>query len=535
MSQFPIFQTDVPRIGRDQTFAQLVRELEKPNPAHISLVGPRYAGKSVLLHSLVKHFRRPESPFQGVMYWDLGHRTPQTDAEFLAMLRRLIAETIKGNHPDESFYLNAVGAGYDELHEVIEVLGNANEKLLVFWDGFDRPLREGSLTRNLWDNLLELCRMSGFCVVTASRRRLSELIRDANSVASDFWGVFDSIRLSMMDCNDLDAFAGALPSLNFEPGALKEVLNWTAGLPPLVAWLMNQVEALPPTEKVNQQQINRLASNRDERCAGILEEIWNDCPAPAKDLYRTLCESGPQKTVDIPKADRLELTELGIATVNTGSIAATCRMLGDHIAGESADFGALARLFGTWHEYTCNIRGIMERRLSHLERVDETLFHMVERAIEEIPDHPSLCLAALSQIEDRAFGLIWKWECDDEGALPPLVISHWSSMPKSQRHRLIDEMICADESGSPNAWRIPQDRAKQLALLQFLTGSDRNYDRPLGRYAQKDTYYLLHAIHGFRNRTEHDAGQPIHIGVAVSAIMLCVELLGCLAREIPTK
>ncbi|MGF1657539.1 MAG: hypothetical protein ACFCU3_11260 [Verrucomicrobiales bacterium] len=202
-------------------------------------------------------------------------------------------------------------------------------------------------------------------------------------------------------------------------------------------------------------------------------------------------------------------------------------MLGDHIAEESADFGALARLFGTWDDYSRNIRGIMERRLSHLQRVDETLFHMVERAIEEIPKHPTLCLAALSQIEDRAFGLIWKWECDDEGALPSSVISDWSAMPKNQRHWLVDEMMSADEAGTPGAWKIPQDRAKQLALLQFLTGSDRNYDRALGRYATKDSYVLLNAIHSFRNRTQHDAGQPIPLGVAVSALMLCIELLAC--------
>lgn len=451
MSRFPIFQPDTPRIGRDQTFAHLVRELEKPNPAHISLVGPRYAGKSVLLRSLAERFRQPNSPFNGVIYWDLGHRTPQTDAEFLAMLRRYIAETIKDRHPEEASYLEEKEAGYEELHEVVGLLGKANQKLLLIWDGFDRPLREGSLTRNLWDKLLELCRMPGFCVLTASRRRLRELIRDANSVTSDFWGVFESIRLPMMDSNDLDAFATGLPNSNFQAGALKEVLNWTAGLPPLVAWLMNQVEALPTTTVLNQQQINTLATSRDERCIGILEGIWNDCPAPAKDLYRTLCESGPQKTADLPKADRLELTELGLAITNAGSVSATCRMLGDHIAGESADFGALARLFGTWDDYTRNIRGIMERRLSHLQRVDETLFHMVERAIEEIPAHPSLCLAALSQIEDRAFSLIWKSECDDEGALPSPVISKWSAMPKNQRHRLVDEMMSADEAGSPGA------------------------------------------------------------------------------------
>ena len=42
----------------------------------------------------------------------------------------------------------------------------------------------------------------------------------------------------------------------------------------------------------------------------------------------------------------------------------------------------------------------------------------------------------------------------------------------------------------------------------------------------------LDAIHQFRNRSEHAEGQSIHAGVAVSALLLCIELLSCLDREL---
>ena len=80
-------------------------------------------------------------------------------------------------------------------------------------------------------------------------------------------------------------------------------------------------------------------------------------------------------------------------------------------------------------------------------------------------------------------------------------------------------------------WSLPQDRYKQLAILQRLTGSKIGFD-PKSKHVSKDTYVLLNAIHLFRNRREHADGQSIHEGVAVSALLLCIELLSCLEREL---
>jgi hypothetical protein len=51
-------------------------------------------------------------------------------------------------------------------------------------------------------------------------------------------------------------------------------------------------------------------------------------------------------------------------------------------------------------------------------------------------------------------------------------------------------------------------------------------------YFRKDTYALLNALHGFRNFIEHTGGQVIPLGVAVSALMLSVELLACLNKSL---
>lgn len=78
---------------------------------------------------------------------------------------------------------------------------------------------------------------------------------------------------------------------------------------------------------------------------------------------------------------------------------------------------------------------------------------------------------------------------------------------------------------------LPEDRLRQVRLLQLLTGSKAGFESRAKR-ASKDTCVLLNAIHSFRNRSEHSSGQPTHAGVAVAALFICLELLSCLARDL---
>ncbi len=81
-----------------------------------------------------------------------------------------------------------------------------------------------------------------------------------------------------------------------------------------------------------------------------------------------------------------------------------------------------------------------------------------------------------------------------------------------------------------NDWSIPTEPGLQLRALQYLTGSFQRFE-PKAKIVSKDTYVLLNAIHSYRNRGEHSDGQQMHLGVAVAAVMTCVELVDCLARE----
>jgi len=80
------------------------------------------------------------------------------------------------------------------------------------------------------------------------------------------------------------------------------------------------------------------------------------------------------------------------------------------------------------------------------------------------------------------------------------------------------------------------DRYKDLARVEwaFRTSKTAMLEmRPIHVRKEKRTRgHALVVMLAFRNRSQHVGGQSIHLGVAVSAIMLCIELLGCLAREL---
>ena len=535
MSPFPLLSPHVPRLGRDRVFKRMVDDLIKPTPQSLSLVGPRYSGKTVILNALAED-SSVRKAFVCIASWDLGHQIPQSDDEFISQMIQKIALAIHDSHPDIHAHLSKTGAGYDELRESFELLGEDSQRILMLWDGMDQIISTGRLTRNLWDNLLALGRMDSLWLVTSSRRKLQELIRDPQSYTSDFWPLFDPVRLGPMNADDLSVFANAMDKHNFHPGAVKELMNWTGGIPPLLVITLNRLSEMLQSGDVTNDHVNSIALELDEKCAVLLDMIWKDCSSPVSDLYRHLVQAGAEDSASLPKAERATLIEMGLGTQEGGKLKAGCRLMERHAEIDSSEFGALARLFGDWDSYQQNIRGILERRLVQIPRFHDRLFRLVEQGIEKIPRYPVDCLNNLTYIEEGALDLIWENETDPDKCFPAAVISYWSQetlkFPKERRIRVMGEMLQADENGHPRAWSVSADRTIQLSLLQFLTGSHQVYCKPLAGKVSKDTYTLLNAIHSFRNRTQHASGQAIHLGVAVSAIMLCVELLACLQREL---
>ena len=524
---FPILGTEIPpMLGRARIMQRMWRDLTKPTPSHLSVVGPRFAGKSVLLNALAEQMCSDDSPYCTVIPWDLGHQTPQSDEQFLKLLCKRLGEGIKVANRDYGEHLLCVESGeYAEICEVMDALHSDGEKLLMLWDGFDKPLSGGTLTRNLWDNLLDLCRKPSFRLVTSTRRELHQLIRDEKSVTSDFWGVFEGVvRITTFDDADIEAILGTLPEMEFLPGAKTELVNWSGGFPPFLLEILNQIAEETDGGQIDNKMVNQAAVKAREKRTDMLSALWEEeCSVTARNLYLVLVERRELPLGETGKVERMSLIEKGFAVLSGNKVRPSCRILQEHIQDAGPDAGSMARLFGSWDDYQTNIRGLLERRLAHISRFDDRLYRYVEMSISLLPSDPELSLNNLTSIRDRALDLVWQREFGQDKVIPQDIIDYWDQVNPYdnavQRAREQPENI------------VPEDRGLQCGILQLLTGSKQHFQSK-AKCASKDTYVLINAIQSYRNRTQHPEGQDIHIGVAVAAMMCCLELLSCLDREL---
>lgn len=183
-SPYQVLGVEVPpMLGRERLFRQLCRHLTKATPDHVSVIGPRLFGKSVLLNHLASHF--PQDHYVGSLYWDLRFNTPRTDAEFRSQLAERLQDSLRSEEPELAEYLEPDDeAVSDLLRLVFEELHSEDRRVLVVLDGFDHLLGDFGITRNLWDELRTLAQTGGLCLVTGSRARLYDLCKDEESRTS---------------------------------------------------------------------------------------------------------------------------------------------------------------------------------------------------------------------------------------------------------------------------------------------------------------------------------------------------------------
>lgn len=525
---FPILGDSVPRLhARQAIMDRIWKDLTKSTPSNLSLVGPRYSGKTVIMNALAQRAGAGGSPYAFALHWHLGHVAPISDDMFIAELCQKLQACLAVSERNLSDYRDYLkSATFADLKEVTDALHDEGLAILMLWDGFDKPLGQGRLSRHLWDQMRSLFYGKKHKIVTATRKPLRELIRSEEAITSPFWNIFDMnpVRVEVFDQNDLNAMLGELAGYDFQPGARTELVNWTSGFPPFFLGVLNHIIQNHAGGTVNNEVVNHAAECALGGLSSLLADMWQDCPAGAQDLYHHLLERREISSSDANAVEKKCLLEKGFAVVSGNKLAVGCRLLERYLQTHTQDTGSMGRLFGTWEGYRANIRGLLERRLAQIGRFDERLFRLVERAVADIPDYPNDCLNNLSGIRDCALQLIWQREFAPDRRVPQELMTYWTQPPRSN-HKLIQDMM------TRNCWDVPNDPLHQIRLLALLTGSYREF-ASRAKAVSKDTYVLLDAIHNFRNRVQHPDGQPLHLGVAVAALMACLELLGCLEREL---
>lgn len=526
---FPILGSeDPPMVGRQQLLQRVWADLTKATPSNLSIVGPRYVGKSIFLKALAARGRAAGSPYSIVLYWDLGHAPPTSDGAFIAALCDLLRDAMgaasSGDYSEHRSYLT--DKTYASLKEVTDLLDSEEKAILMLWDGLDKPLGQGLLTGHLFGQMRDVFHGKRHKIATAARATQSELARNKQVYDSEFWNLFDvtPVRVGPFEETDLAA-AVAKAGLSISPGGMKEVENWTGNYPPLVLSVFNKLAEQKHAGAISNDTVNGAAKAALDEVGELLTTLWEkDCTAGARDVYRLLTERGELVTADIGKDEANCLALRGFAIRAGNKLKPACRLLQLHVQATMPDAGSLARLFGTWESYRAEIRNVLELRVKQIPIFNARLHRLIERSIEDIPDYPDDCLNNLTQIEDLALDLIWDRECGGSRQLPNEVVKYWTLHPRTKDNIVADKM-------NSNDWSIPTSRGRQVGLLQLLTGSKIDFDCK-AKHVSKDAYVLINAIHSFRNRNEHTEGQPIQVGVAVAAMITCVELLSCLAREL---
>lgn len=520
-SRFPILGTTVPpMLGRAAILQKMKGALTKAIPDHLQVVGPRSAGKTVILHELATRLRQAGAPYAAVLVWDLGHQTPGTDSLFMQRLARELSAALKDNHSDYAEHLRNVGDNpYQDIAEVLDLLKEEGAKVLAIMDGFDKPLSNGQLTRNLWDQLRELALKPSLRLVTASRRTLRDLIRHPDAQTSDFWNIFDPtpVRVGCFDESDLTAVLAAMPEHQLVAGARTELWNASNGFPVLTLGVLNAVCETGIASVVSSEAMRTACECAFPALRDELDALWFDCPPSCQDLMWRVLEEGAVSRTGVPTPDAEVLVEKGFACSISNKLQRPSRLLEKYLGEQPHEGNALVRLFGTDDAYQKNLKGVLERRIGQLVGIDSVLKRYLERGTEDLPECPTVFLSNVRGIVNQVFELIWKAEIPDRR-----IPSDWMAIWKHNDERGVDEWETTFPQG-----------VRRVRLLNLMTGTDKS--APCARFVTKGTYVLMNAAHAFGDFGQHHEGAPIGPGTGYAALHLCIELAAAVTRELPPR
>jgi hypothetical protein len=518
---FQIYGDSVPRmVGRMQVMDRLRRGLNKAIPDHMKIIGPRASGKTVIVEALLEELRNAGKPFDGVIRWDLGKSRATDDNDFLVHLRDQIAEALKDRHPDWSKMLKDDFAddARSGLKEVLSELVGEGIRLLVVLDGLEKSLASGRFTRNLWDNLADLGRMKSLRYLTVSQGKPHELIRDPDSAASDFWGLFDQgqLQVGCFDEDDITAAIAELPNTEFKLGARTELVNLTLAFPPLLLSALNEFAERGVTGHVDALEVVDAADAIYERVEETLARLWRELPETTKELQRTVVKNGDIPIKGQAGRDIERLLERGFALRKADRILKPNKLLSRYLASVEEGDGSLRRLFSTESDFIQNARIMLELRLRQIRHLDEELQHSIEKGLSDLPDYPSNCLSNVRNIADRALDTVWRFEASS-WIFPSEWLDTW---------RFKDVTAHVKWHG-----QVPTERGQQVALLRLVTGNDGCHS--VAKYITTSTYVLVQAVHGFGNFGQHRGPRDVvHAATALAAMAVCVELAATLSREL---
>jgi hypothetical protein len=508
---FRVFGLPGQCLGRESDKGRLARLLAKN---HISIVSPRYIGKTVLARELCSLFSNGSGEVTGSIYWDLGQRTPADDEEFYVQFAAVLAKGLKSTSPESAEKLaHAKENFHDEIHDVFDYLQELGLCILICLDSFDYLLGRGVLTRNLWDNLGALAdEFKSIRYLAVSRKTLNDLCWVPGSENSHFWKLFGTSPqlLKCMTHSDLDGFVEPFrqAGVSIGKGFTPELWNWSGGIPPLVAALSRDLwEAADARAVFDNEAVNRAAREFFAGADTLLPEFWRSLTGEQQRSIVELGENGKEMT--LPEAAG-PLLNAGIIAQDGRRAYVQSRLLRQYAASAHGTAGGYLREFFESEEgYSRNIRTVLEFRMSQVTGLDKTLRTHVADMVEKL-DEPDLVISKPRLIANRAFELIWTREF---GGFE--IPGEW----------MREFAKFTDKITSP---RIPSELFMQCRILELMTEDNCSLRTRVSRY----TYHLLNALRPVSNTGSHLRGDRQSFGYSVAIAGWCLQLAQQLSQEL---
>lgn len=510
---FPICSLPTPRcIGREKYLRRLEVLMEKKSAPHCQVVGPRFSGKTVLLTEFVERTHRGTSSYCGVFLWDLAHSNFGSDVEFIKKFGLEIGNALQKSYPTYAEILKDQDAlTASEISEVLDSLASEQTRLLAVLDGFDNAVRNGLLTRNLWDQLRNFASKPSLRLITSSRRRLSQLIRDSDTESSPFWNIFDPspVEVTCFDEIDLETILDIAQIGQVTKGAYKEWLNATNGFPILALEVINQVAQVKRNGDVTEEALKTACDTAFGALRDRLKLLWSDCSSTSKDLFHQIREEKNVLRNDVSNSDLDILAKLGFVQIIGNKISHTSRLLEQFLAYEPNESSSFIRLFASPESARINLKEVLKHRLNQISGLNSSLQRSLEHCLGDLPDHPTVFLEHIRNFCNSVLEIVWRVEGLSDRRIPSEWFDIWKRNQESPK--LLSELETSFPKGG-----------KRLAFLNLMTGTDKSI--PVSKYINKETYVLIAAVHVFGDFGQHQENVVISEFTAYSMLHTCIEL-----------
>jgi len=393
--------------------------------------------------------------------------------------------------------------------------------VLVILDGLDELLAGTEVTRNLWDYMRDLASLPSLILVTGTRLRPSELCASPEIRTSPFWNIFfdTPVQLGPFEEAEWDEVLNPLLGAGhtIDPSGLKEIKNWSGGVPVLVAalgqYLWGKYNNSP--RKITKSEIDAACEELLKSCQDLLDYLWNDCSTDEQGILVDLSKVTELPAAEIPVIRRETLEGRGYIFRSGAKVRPNCRLMLRHASNRGEGISDLRRLFGDSDRYKRNVQALLGLRLAQVNGIDPALRGYVEKAIRDLSE-PEHVVVWIRSVAERALDSVWERELPTRD-IPRDWTLGWKNFDRDGNRPEL----------SPPEGQIPGRRGQQCNLLRLMADPRKSGTTRVSY----PSYLLIDHLQAIGDFGQHKGQRAVPAGFAVSVCLSAIELCEQLASD----